>query len=222
MTEVSVFDRFDEKIALELLKKHKSFDAVIISSVREYDPSFLSVFQDSATVIELNESTPVPVKVLYLSPETLGKDRLAAACGAAIKFPGQDVLVIDAGTAITYELVTARGEYKGGGISPGISLRFKALHTFTGKLPLVEEREPLQLVGNDTATSIISGVINGAVAEVAGIIASYKELYPGVLTVLTGGDSGYFDKKLKSNIFALPNLVLEGLNEILDWNTNRQ
>jgi type III pantothenate kinase len=222
LKDVSVHSTFDGNLVTELLKKHKSVDASIISSVKYHDGEALRALHGLDTFIELDENTHVPVKVLYKTPETLGKDRLAAACGAWARYPGKDILIIDAGTAITYEFVSSKGEYRGGGISPGIALRFRALHTFTGKLPLIEHREPLLLTGNDTKTSIISGVINGALAEVDGIIKRYVDDYPGLITLITGGDLGYFDKKLKSNIFALPNLVLEGLNEILDWNTHRK
>lgn len=206
----------------ELFEEYAPIGAAILSTVRAYDDGMLSPLRLLDLLIELDENTPVPVEVSYRTPDTLGKDRLAAVCGAAAKYPGKNVLVIDAGTALTFDFLTSGKVYLGGSISPGINLRFKALHTFTGKLPLVQEREPLQLTGNDTATSIISGVINGAVAEVQGMIEDYRNHYPDVSVIITGGDATYFDKKLKSDIFAHPNLVLDGLNEILDWNRHKK
>jgi len=138
--------------------------------------------------------------------------------GARFLVPGCDILVIDSGTAITYDLITAAGEYLGGGISPGLSMRYKALHTFTNRLPLLDYYDDAQLIGDDTSSSIHSGVLNGALAEMEGIIKSYQILYPGLKIILTGGDHNYFDKRLKIKTFAAPNLVLEGLNLILDFN----
>ena len=132
--------------------------------------------------------------------------------------PETDILVIDAGTAITYDIITAEGNYLGGGISPGITMRYKALHTFTGRLPLLDYYEDAQLIGDDTASSIHSGVLNGALAEMEGIIQSYQLVYPALKIILTGGDHNYFDKRLKIKTFAAPNLVLEGLNLILIFN----
>lgn len=203
-------------------REHGPFEASVLSAVREPQAGIRELATSHPAFVELDQATPVPVNVLYRTPATLGRDRLAAVCGARARFPGENVLVIDAGTAITYDLVTAAGDYPGGAISPGISIRFKALNTFTGKLPLIEEREPLELIGDTTAASIISGVLNGVIAELDGIIAEYQARYTGLRVVITGGDAVYFDKKLKSNIFALPNLVLEGLNEILDWNTHKE
>ena len=133
-------------------------------------------------------------------------------------YPANDVLVIDAGTAITFDFINHKNEYKGGSITAGISLRFKALHTFTGRLPLIEADLPQFLTGRTTQESILSGVINGTCAEIEGMIQKYRQLYPDLVTLITGGDMFYFEKKMKNNIFAVPNLVLYGLNLILDYN----
>jgi type III pantothenate kinase len=154
----------------------------------------------------------------YNTPETLGKDRLAGVVGAMQLMPASDILVIDAGTALTYDIVTSSGEYLGGAISPGITMRYKALHTFTNRLPLLDYNDDAQLIGYDTSSCIHSGVLNGAAAEMEGIIQQYRQIYPGLRIILTGGDQNYFDKRLKIKTFAAPNLVLEGLNLILDFN----
>jgi type III pantothenate kinase len=172
--------------------------------------------------VMLGSKTQLPFKNLYATPETLGNDRVAAVAGAQSLFPGRDVLVIDAGTSITYDLLTAKGEYRGGGISPGLQMRFDALHTLTSKLPLIkaEREKEIILIGNSTKTAILSGIQNGVLQEVDGIIECYKADFPGIKTLICGGDNKYFDKYLKNNIFAAPNLVLQGLMKILQFNEN--
>jgi type III pantothenate kinase len=140
---------------------------------------------------------------------------------AAQLFPQEDVLVIDAGTAVTYDLMTSDGCYQGGSISPGILMRYKALHTFTERLPLLSPEGQPELTGRDTAGSIHSGVINGLVSEVEGIVNEYLRVFPRLKIILTGGDHNYFDKRLKVKTFAAPNLVLEGLNIILNYNLEK-
>ena len=163
----------------------------------------------------LTHLLPLPIQIKYKTPKTLGVDRIAAVCGAIDIFPNKDSLVIDAGTAITYDFVDRQGNYEGGAISPGIEMRFEALHTFTERLPLVTKTGDLPLIGSSTETCIRSGVLNGAIAEMEGIIINYKQLYPDLGVVLCGGDSLFFENKLKPTIFAAPDLVLSGLNRIL-------
>jgi len=190
----------------------------IISAVKEYPTEIGHYLSQQFNSVFFSHNTLVPIINKYGTPETLGKDRLAGVVGAHQMFPASDILVIDAGTAITYDLITAGGEYPGGAISPGIAMRYKALHTFTGRLPLLDYYDEASLIGDDTLTSIHSGVLNGAVAEMEGIIQRYQLVYPGLKIILTGGDHNYFDKRLKIKTFAAPNLVLEGLNLILDFN----
>jgi len=190
----------------------------ILSSVKEYSSEIDQFLSQRFNSVFFNHTTPVPIVNKYSTPETLGKDRLAGAVGARQLFPASDNLVIDAGTAITYDLITAAGEYSGGSISPGIAMRYKALHAFTGRLPLLDYYDDATLVGNDTSSGIYSGVLNGTVAEMEGIIGRYLLDYPTLKIILTGGDHNYFDKRLKIKTFAAPNLVLEGLNLILNFN----
>lgn len=170
-------------------------------------------------MLELSHETPVPVTNHYQTPHTLGVDRLAGVVAASWLKPGQDVLVIDAGTCVTYDLVNAQGEYLGGNISPGMRMRFKALSTFTDKLPKVSPKGELPpLYGQTTETAIRAGVIRGMEFEMSGYITQLQKKYPRLLVFLTGGDEFSFDTKLKSVIFADRFLVLKGLNRILSYN----
>ena len=218
LIELETSDEQPEQAIKDFYQGHRPFDAAIISSVASPAPEAVKYLESQPGFIELTHTTPLPVTLKYQTPETLGKDRIAAAVAAFAAFPGRDILVVDTGTAITYDMINARKEYLGGGIAPGIQMRFQALHTFTGKLPLIQRKDDPALIGKSTTDSILSGVMNGVLAEVTGIIGRYRKEFPGLQVVITGGDHYYFDNKLKNNIFALPNLVLDGLNEILDYN----
>jgi type III pantothenate kinase len=209
---------FNREIVGDFVSIHPSISRCIIASVIPYSRSVRNFLEQQFRFLELSEQTPLPITNRYRSKTTLGKDRLAAAVAAANQFPGKDVLVINAGTCITYDLVTAGREYLGGGISPGLHMRFQSLHTFTGKLPLIRIKKTETLIGNTTERSILSGVLHGVIAEIEGIAARYHEQYPGLVTILSGGDMKYFDKRLKISIFALPNIVIHGLYQILDFN----
>ncbi|MBU2651162.1 MAG: type III pantothenate kinase [Bacteroidetes bacterium] len=188
----------------------------IISSVRNH-PSWISHFLEKHSLhTELDENTHLPLQIGYSTPETLGKDRLAAAVAGHMLYPDNDVLVIMAGTCLTYDFVNKQGVYSGGAISPGMKMRFRALHEFTDKLPLCKTKDNIPLTGTTTHESIQSGVVNGMLAEINGIIDQYRKIYNNLTVVLSGGDLNYFDKKLKNNIFAVPNIVLRGLKNILD------
>lgn len=168
--------------------------------------------------IELSHTTPIPIENLYKTPETLGKDRLAAVIGAAFLEPYTDILVVDAGTAITYDFIDADNKYYGGNIAPGVDLRLRSLHEFTQKLPLVNATTDQPFLGHDTNSALISGAVYGIVFEIDGYINTLKIKYPQLSTFLTGGSIFYFDNKLKNAIFAERNLVLIGLNRILQHN----
>lgn len=172
-------------------------------------------------VLLVNGQTPLPFTNLYKTPQTLGIDRIAAVSGAQFLFPQKSCLVIDAGTCITYDAVSSNGEYRGGAISPGLTLRLKALNQFTNKLPLIEPRWPLNLEGNSTEESILAGVCMGLIDEINGKIQRYEQQYSELQVILTGGDADFLGKHLKSNIFAAPLLVLLGLNQILLFNVKK-
>ncbi len=195
----------------------------IVSSVDHHDAALEEVLGERTRLLQFTPSTPIPIMNLYGTPATLGKDRLAAAVGAFMAFKGMPVLAIDAGTCIKYDFTDAAGGYHGGAISPGLYMRLRAMHNFTARLPLLEPEiyavvAEVPLTGNSTTESMRSGALNGAVFEVEGAIAAYTQAHPGLAVVITGGDAGFFELHLKSRIFARPNLVLEGLNAILNYN----
>lgn len=192
-------------------------DHILVSSVNDDPNEILSSSTSKGIKISLNTSLSLPVRVAYLTPKTLGVDRIAAVCGAQDLFPGKTCLIIDAGTCITYELLDAQGVYHGGAISPGIAMRFEAMHTFTARLPLVKSIDIIDLIGNTTETCMQSGVMNGVLEEVRGFIRQYQSLYPELTVIMCGGDYPFFENKLKPAIFVAPELVLIGLNRILRY-----
>ncbi|MCF6346832.1 MAG: type III pantothenate kinase [Flavobacteriaceae bacterium] len=189
----------------------------IVSSVSKFDTSSFKDDFDFEKIIELNQHTKIPFINKYDTPSTLGVDRIALASAAFTKYPNQNVLVIDAGTCITYDFINVNNEYLGGAISPGIKIRYKALHKFTANLPQLEKSD-FKLIGINTESSIHSGILNGLIQEIEGIISQYRAKYQNLTVVLTGGDTNFLAEKLKSTIFANPNFLLEGLNSILIHN----
>lgn len=207
----------------ELLKEYlKKTEAqnIIISSVNISAEIMAGWVGDRINTLILTSQLPLPLKNLYATPLTLGVDRLAGACGAYSLFPGTNALIIDAGSCITFDFVDAGGNYLGGSIAPGMMMRFEAVHTFTANLPLVKPAENPALIGNSTDTCIQSGIINGIVAEMDGLIDRYGSKYSNLRVILCGGDAGFFENRLKGPIFASPDLVLIGLNSILIYNVN--
>lgn len=227
LSSFSSFEKFSLDGLKELLAKNSSVKNVILSSVINHDTSIPDFLKSKYNFIELTHETKAPIENLYQSKQTLGKDRLACAVGANALFQNENVLVIDAGTCIKYDFVNSKNQYLGGGISPGIEMRFKALNQFTDKLPLLNYKHFDKLVGENTDESILSGVMNGVVEEVKGIIARYKQQYPDVKVVFTGGYLKFFEKIFNigangnSNIFADSFLVLKGLNQILNFNEKK-
>ena len=184
--------------------------------------SFSKVYKElnkDLELVKLNSGTALPFSNKYKTPATLGVDRIALIAAAAIKFPKKNTLVIDAGTCITYDFINRANEYLGGAISPGIRLRYKSLNNLTANLPLLETRTPRHYIGASTNTSIHSGVINGVLTEIDGLIDQYRSDWSDLTVILTGGDAKLLSKRLKNSIFANPNFLLEGLNYILEFNT---
>lgn len=195
----------------------------ILSSVGDNNSSLAAYLQQNVPFfINLSHTTPLPFKNLYRTPESLGKDRLAAIAGAYQQHPAINVLVIDMGTAITYDLITREAEYSGGNISPGLVTRFRALHAFTSRLPLLEKDDIWSDLGTDTRSAIINGVQKGIVYEINGYIDNFSRQYTDLMIILTGGDADFFVNKLKKTIFVVPNLVLSGLNFILNYNAEKE
>ena len=200
---------------LEALYKRYTINNGIVSSVRS-DEEFLL---KKHNFLNLTHTTPLPLALNYKTPETLGIDRIAAVVGSGVEYKDKNVLTIDLGTCITYDFLNAKNEYLGGAIAPGFQMRFKALNNYTEKLPLVEfDKENLNLVGNTTESSIISGVYNGMQNEIEGTINNYLSQYDDLKIVVTGGDRNLFDLEPKNRIFADEFLVQKGLNEILNYN----
>lgn len=194
----------------------------ILSSVKDNEGPLTAYLQENVSFfVNLSHNTPLPFKNLYRTPESLGKDRIAAIAGAFQRNPETNVLVIDMGTAITYDLITREAEYSGGNISPGLVTRFRALHAFTSRLPLLEKDKLWDDLGTDTRSAIIKGVQMGIVYEINGYIDCFSGQYADLMIILTGGDADFFVNKLKKTIFVVPNLVLNGLNFILDYNAQK-
>jgi type III pantothenate kinase len=201
----------------------KAKKAIIGSVIKEQESFYTSLNEIIPTWVFTSE-TKIPLNNLYQSASTLGSDRLAASVGGYYLHPNANVLVIDAGTCIKYNFTNNKNEYLGGGISPGIQMKFRALSEFTSKLPFVKADflNTPDLIGDTTQNSILSGVLNGSVAEIDGIINTYKLQFTDTICLLTGGDSEYLAKRLKNAIFAHQNLVLKGLNDILNYNSEHQ
>lgn len=218
-----------EQIILHTRKENSSFDVidewnklydidkVIVSSVITDSENLLDeISRLQCPVIRFDKSTPLPLEVIYRTPHTLGSDRIAAAVGAWSEAPGRNILVIDAGSAITIDFVSKDGKYNGGNIAPGIKMRLRALHEYTDRLPMVEKDGETPAIGYDTETAIRSGVINGICHEIEGYINEFKQKYCDVLVFLTGGDEKPLKNRIKSCIFADKYLVAKGLNRILN------
>jgi len=194
----------------------------IMSSVIDKNDSLISSLKNRLPhFLWLDEYTPLPISIGYETKNTLGKDRIAAAVGANYLQPKCNILVIDAGTAITYEVVEASGIYIGGNISPGLTTRFRSLNQFTKQLPLVKEKDDVPAIGTSTESAILAGVVNGIVYEMDGYINMLRVKYGDIFVFLTGGHSFYFERRLKNHTFADANLVLVGLNRILEYNAKK-
>lgn len=216
-------EEFNESILHTFLADEPA-DAAIWCSVRNDTEAIRNTLQRFMPERQLSSKMATPVKNEYKTPETLGADRLAAVNGARYVFPGDDVFVIGVGTTITYDLIQSDGTYRGGSISPGVRMRFDALHRLTAKLPQVSMHNTFQeSYGSDTRTAILSGVQNGIVHEIKGFITEVAARFKAVKTVLTGGDASFFEGLLKKGIFAPPvihepNLVLIGLHAVYEYN----
>jgi len=221
LVEYFIFKEFDKAAILNLYDRF-DIEACILSSVITENLELINDLKNKTRfLIELSYNTPVPIQNQYETPETLGKDRLAAVVGAVFLKPESDILVVDAGTAITYDFIDSNQVYHGGNIAPGLNLRLRSLHEFTQKLPLVEAKIESPLLGNNTQAALISGALHGIVFEIDGYINALKTNYPQLSTFLTGGSTFYFDTKLKNAIFVERNLVLIGLNRILQYNVQK-
>jgi type III pantothenate kinase len=204
----------------EVIRKYQPVRG-ILSCVKAFDASLKTLLlAELQTLLEVGPDTSLPIVNGYGTPATLGFDRLAAAVGAWTLQPGKPLLVIDMGTAVTYDFVRPDGVFVGGNIAPGLRTRLKSLNHYTGKLPLVEPDPEFGLLGDSTESAIRSGVMQGILFEIDGYVEALTRQYPDLFAFLTGGDLFYFDGKLKNGIFVDENLVLTGLNRILRHNVH--
>jgi type III pantothenate kinase len=193
--------------------------SIIVCCVRKSIPkTILSLKKEVSHFIIFSDTTKIPIKNTYSSPKTLGHDRLVAAIGAYDIFPNKNCLIIDAGTAITFDIINKKGEYLGGSISPGLITRYKALSYYTQKLPLLELKKIKKYPGTTTEESIHLGVQLGILYEVTSYINELEKYYPNLTVLVTGGDGDFFVKNIKKPIFAKPNLIAIGLHRILEHN----
>lgn len=228
---VFVIDRLTEVIPLkddhieaikQLVDKYKP-DSTILSSVIDHPPEIEKILAERSSFVKLDSATKLPFTTPVARPETIGADRLALAAFAVLFYKGQNNLVIALGSCITYNFINKYNSFNGGSISPGMEMRFKALNHYTAKLPLVKV-DPIDigwnfpLIGYDTETNILSGVLLGMAAEIDGIIDAYKEKFNNFNVLLTGGDTANFVQHLKNKIFADPYLILKGLYAISKYN----
>ncbi|HAN20042.1 MAG: hypothetical protein A2X13_07240 [Bacteroidetes bacterium GWC2_33_15] len=216
--------RIESDISLEhireIVNNYPRVSKAILSTVRQIDFLIISQLESMFDAfVLLTEDTKIPIENLYKTKNTLGKDRLAAVVGANNIFPNTNVLVIDLGTAITYDFINENNQFMGGNISPGLEMRYKALHHFTRQLPLLEKENEFDLIADHTKGAIISGVQNGIIFEIEGYINLFNQKFDELIIILSGGDANFFDKKLKNTIFVNSNLNLIGLNRILEFNT---
>lgn len=200
----------------------QKINSIIVCSVHNEIPDNILLLKKTCNnFIVFSHKTKIPVKNLYSTPETLGLDRLAASVGAYSIFPNKNSLIIDAGTAITFDIINFKGEYMGGSISPGILTRYKALSYYTKKLPDLEFNENYEYPAGSTKSSIHAGIQLGIIYETEGYIDKLKKQFKNLNVVVTGGDINFFVKNIKKTIFAQPNLVAIGLNKIIKFNENK-
>jgi len=227
-TKLAVFDgprklqisRINElsSAELEIALSDMDISKAIISSVRKIPPFVVDLLSSTIPYVHLlSHQTKLPFKIDYETPETLGTDRIAGAAGAFSIFPGEKMLLIDAGSAITYDLISD-GIYKGGNISPGLTMRLRALNTFTGRLPLIDLTDIYTNPGQNTRDAILAGVITGVTYEINEYIRTFKKQSTDFKIILTGGDSGFLKDKINSQFTYMPDIVIDGLNYILEYN----
>jgi type III pantothenate kinase len=220
-----IFTKWDCKnLEQELLKVKSNYPeikSVIVLSVKIVEKQILDIIRKHIQKpIVLDYKTKLDFKINYSTPETLGTDRIAAVAGARFLYPNKSILVIDIGTAITYDILENGENYLGGNISPGMDMRFTALNKFTNKLPLVDRNEKPKstFIGDSTKSAIYNGIVVGIKNEIDSYIKQTSDLYPNLVTVLTGGDSIFFEKLLKNECFTNKNLIFVGLNHIANIN----
>lgn len=216
---VEIKQNVGERGIIKIIESYKP-EHVFIGSVRKGIVRIIEKSAKLTNTLVLNQHTKLPIQNIYNTPHTLGVDRIAAAVGANYLHKNRNCLTVDLGTCITYDFIDKSGTYHGGGISPGVEMRLKAMHKFTSRLPVVSFKGQADLIGKTTKECMLSGGVVGATAEIEGIISRYRQFFDDLAIIFCGGDAFFFESKIKDDIFALPNLVLIGLNQILRFNLN--
>ncbi len=219
LLEVLIFTREEFAVQVSfILQQYPKIKNTVVATVGNLSPNDFITLENKVKIHYITPADNFPFQNLYTTPKTLGIDRMVLATGAVLQFPNQNRLVIDAGTCITYDFIDEHNSYLGGAISPGIRLRYEALHQFTAKLPLLTKATPQNYIGNSTEESIHSGVSNGVIHEIDGFIEQYKSQYAKFIIILTGGDADFLANRLKNTIFANSNFLLESLNQTFQYN----
>lgn len=209
-------EKFHEKI-FEIAQKNPSLDEIVLASVGFLKEEQVEILSKKFKLYRISHNDKFPFINKYGTPSTLGIDRMVLAAGAQLMHPNENVLVIDVGTCITYDFISKESEYLGGAISPGFDLRFKSLNDYTAKLPRLQLEGEAPLIGSSTTTSIQSGVVNGLIAEIDGIIDLYREKNNTLTIILTGGDAKFLSMQLKNSIFVHSFFLLESLNRLYHY-----
>lgn len=213
LLEKFVFDKNAAPKKIEnIFGRYPKIEQSILSSVGKDESGLLSQLEKRSKLATISHNSVFPFHNKYATPATLGIDRMVLSAGAVLQYPGKNRLVIDAGTCITYDFTDSNDNYLGGAISPGLQLRYSAMHNFTAKLPLLYPEMPDEYIGNSTASSMHSGVVNGMLHELEGFVEQYNQQYQELTIILTGGDADFLAKRLKNTIFANSNFLLESLN----------
>jgi type III pantothenate kinase len=213
---VSMTDDNSETVQVLIDKFHP--DKTILSSVISHNTEIEALLASKSKFHLLSYLTKLPLTTPVNKPETIGADRLALAAAAVHFYPKKNNLVIGMGTCITYNFINKFHEFIGGSISPGLEMRLRSLNQFTAKLPLIEADSNVPLIGYDTKTNILSGVVLGIAKEMDGFIDAYKEKFRNFNVLLTGGDLVHLASHLKNKIFADPDLIFKGLYAISEVN----
>lgn len=213
---------YDEiEITLEKIIKNYRIENIVLSVVGHLDVTILEQKMPFAEITTISNQSIFPFKNTYETPETLGIDRMVLSAGAVFKYPNKNRLVIDIGSCITYDYINNQNDYLGGAISPGINMRYAALHEKTAKLPLLKAITTEYIIGKNTNQSIHSGVINGILFEINGFVNHLTNQNDNFIIILTGGGSIFFDKPLKSIIFVEPNFLMDSLAQLFIYQTNQ-
>ena len=204
----------------KLVANFPNIGTICVLSVVHIEKLDLSTYKKRFTVYEINRQSRFPFINAYATPDTLGVDRMVLAAGAVLQYPNCNRLVIDAGTCITYDFISIDDVYLGGAISPGLQMRYQALHHFTAQLPQLQPKSINDLIGNSTSTAIHSGILHGILFEIEGFIARYCEKKDNIIIILTGGDANFLAGHLKNTIFANPNFILESSIRLYEFQNN--